>query len=86
MNPSFLLAIGITVLFGAFKFAEMRYDEDLPLKTVVRDALVVFLSSLGASYIFFAFQSTIVDFFNVVTEAKVINAAATQVFTDIPPF
>jgi len=90
MNPVFLLAIGVTVFFCLSKFAEMRFlcDEDdmIPLKQVTRDALVVFCSTLSASFLFFHFQSSIADFFNVITETKVLNAASTQIFTDVPPF
>lgn len=90
MNPVFLLAVGVTAFFCLSKFAEMRFlcDEDdmISLKQVTRDALVVFCSTLSASFLFFHFQNSIADFFNVITETKVLNPASTQIFTDVPPF
>lgn len=91
MNPVLLLAVGVTVFFFLSKFAEMHFlrseDEDpIPLKQVTRDALVVFCATLSASFLFFHFQSSIDDFFNVLTETKVLSADKTQIFTDVPPF
>lgn len=90
MNPVFILAMAVTAFFCLSKFAEMRFlcDEDdmIPLKQVFRDALVVFCSTLSASFLFFHFQSSIAEFFNVITETKVLNPAATQIFTDAPTF
>jgi multisubunit Na+/H+ antiporter MnhB subunit len=88
MQELFVLAIMITLLFCASKFVEMKYlnQEMKPLKEVVRDGLVVLVCSLTGGYIFFHFSSSITDFFNVVTETKVLNTATTQVFTDKPEF
>ena len=91
MNPVFLLAVGVTLFFCVSKFAEMRFltpedEEPIPLKQVARDGLVVFCSTLSASFLFFHFQSSIAEFFNVLTETKVLNPASTQIFTDVPPF
>ena len=91
MNPVFLLAVLVTAFFCLSKFAEMRFfsgedDDVIPLKQVTRDALVVFCSTLSASFLYFHFHSSISDFFNVITETKVLNPAATQIFTDVPPF
>ena len=61
-------------------------DEVKPLKDVVRDCLLVLMCSIAGSYFYFHFQTTIRDFFNVVTETKVLNHASTQVFTDSPSF
>ena len=91
MEQVFIVAIIITILFAGTKFIEMRYlngdnSKPIPLKDVVRDALVVLVCSMTGSYIYFNFQNHITDFFNVVTETKVLNAATTQVFTDVPAF
>ena len=91
MEQVFIVAIIITILFCGTKFIEMRYlngdrDDPVPLKDIVRDALVVLVCSMTGSYIYFNFQTNITDFFNVVTETKVLNAATTQVFTDVPAF
>jgi hypothetical protein len=91
MDKSFLLAFIITVLFGLSKFVEWRFltddeDEPKPLKETVRDLLIVLVSSVTGSFIYFHFQQNLMDFFNVVTETKVLNAATTQIFTDVPAF
>jgi hypothetical protein len=88
MRELFILATMITALFCISKFVEMKYlnQEDKPLKEVVRDALVVFVSSLTGGFVYFNCRNMITDFFNVVTETKVLNTATTQVFTEKPEF
>ena len=89
MDQVFIVAIMITMLFCLSKMVEMKYfsgDEEKPLKEIVRDTILVFVCSITGSYIYFYFHTYITDFFNVVTETKVLNTAATQVFTDGPGF
>ena len=88
MDDMFIVAIFITVAFCLAKFIEVKYfhDEMKPLKDVVRDCVLVLMSSLGGSFLYFNFQTYIRDFFNVVTETKVLNNATTEVFTDSPSF
>ena len=88
MEEVFIIAIFITLIFCATKFIEMKFlnHETKPLKEVVRDGLVVLVSSMTGSYIYFNFHTTISDFFNAVTETKVLNSATTQIFTDTPAF
>jgi multisubunit Na+/H+ antiporter MnhB subunit len=88
MEQVFVVAILITAFFCLTKFIEVRYlNEDAkPLKETVRDGLVVMVCSITGAYLYFQFSSTISDFFNVVTETKVLNSATTQVFTDSPAF
>tara|TARA_B100001175_G_C19392430_1_gene582148 strand:- start:718 stop:909 length:192 start_codon:yes stop_codon:yes gene_type:complete len=61
-------------------------DDKKPLKDVVRDSIVVMVCSLTGAYIYFQYSDYIGDFFNIVTETKVLNPATTQVFTDVPTF
>ena len=80
MEEVFVVAILITVFYCATKFIEIRYlngnDQDItPLKDIVRDALMVMVCSITGSYVYFNFRTYITDFFNVVTETKVLNAA-----------
>ena len=86
----FIVAFFITLLFALVKFGEYKFlqkeEEKTPLKDIVRDLLIVLVSSLAGSYIYFNFQDSINEFFNVVTDSKVLNTAATQVFTDKPTF
>ena len=88
MEEVFVVATIITVSFCLSKFIETKYfmDEVKPLKDIVRDCLLVLMCSIAGSYFYFHFQTTIRDFFNVVTETKVLNHASTQVFTDSPSF
>ena len=66
----------------------MRYldKEKKPLKFIVRDTIIVFLSSTVATLSFFYLENYISDFFNIVTETKTLNTNATQIFTDAPGF
>jgi|TARA_B100000900_G_scaffold323714_1_gene283288 flagellar biosynthesis regulator FlbT len=90
MDPMFLVAILVTIVYALVKFGEYKFlqkdDEKTPLKDIFRELIIVSLCSLGASYIYFHFQGSINEFFNVVTDAKVLNQANTQVFTDKPNF
>jgi hypothetical protein len=88
MEKIVLISFLVTLFFCVFKFVEMKYldKEDKPLKSVVRDAIVVFICSLLATFAFFNLEGYINDFFNVVTDTKVLNAGNTQVFTDAPGF
>lgn len=88
MEEVFIISIIITIIFCISKFVEMKYfqQDTKPMKEVVRDILLVFVACLSGGYIFFNFHSSITDFFNVVTETKVLNAASTQIFTDVPGF
>lgn len=85
-----IVAIITTFLFIAFKFVEIRFlekqKEMKPLKFLVRDMAIVFASSLIAGFLFFNANEQIGEFVNTITDAKVIPAGATQVFTDAPGF
>ena len=88
MEHVFFIAVFTVVVFLLIKFMESKYldKESKPLKLLVRDALVVFVSSMTAAFGFFYFQTTIRDFFNVVTDTTTLNSANTQIFTDTPGF
>lgn len=88
MDKVFIIAIFTTLLFSIIKFIEMRYldKEKKPLKFIVRDTIIVFLSSVVATLSFFYLENYISDFFNIVTETKTLNTNATQIFTDAPGF
>jgi len=88
MENIILFAIFTTVFFILLKVVEMKYlDAELkPLKVIIRDAVIVFVSALGAATGFFYFKGTFSDFINVVTENKVVNLDATEIFTGEPGF
>ena len=88
MENLFLIAIVSTLLYLVVKFVEMKYldQETKPLKEVARDALIVFISTIVASYGFVYSNSSINDFLNIITENKIMNTDSTQIFTDNPGF
>jgi len=88
MEKLFGISILITILFCLVKFIEMKYiqKEWKPLKLLVRDAFLVFICSIISLFVYFQLNGTIHDFFNVVTETKVLNPSTTQVFTGEPEF
>lgn len=90
MENVFTISIIATVVFCFIKFVEMKYiekeTETKPLKFFVRDALIVFVSTAVATFGYFQFQGSLSEFMNTVTETKVLNTGATEVFTDVPGF
>lgn len=88
MENVFVIAILITALYCITKFIEIRFlNQDVkPMKEIVREALLVLTSSITGSFLYFNFHGSITNFFNVVTETKVLNSATTQIFTDAPAF
>jgi hypothetical protein len=88
MENLVLFAIFTTVLFTALKILEMKYleEEMKPLKYIVRDAVIVFASSMAAAILCFYLKGSFSDFLNIVTENKTQNLDATQIFTDDPGF
>jgi hypothetical protein len=67
---------------------EMKYldKEFKPLKIIVRDGLLVFVSTLSGAYIYFYMNASMKNFFNVITENKTLQPETTQIFTDVPAF
>jgi hypothetical protein len=88
MEKVFVIAILTVALFCLAKMVEMKYlDQDVkPLKFLVRDSIIVFGSTLASAYIFLYMNSSITDFFNVVTENKILTSETTQIFTGVPEF
>ena len=88
MEDVFVITTIITLSFCLSKYIEYKYftDDVKPLKDIVRDCLLVLMCAISGSYVYFYFQTTIRDFFNVVTETKVLSGDSTQVFTDNPTF
>jgi hypothetical protein len=88
MEKLFWIALLITFLFCVVKLVEMKYLEKewKPLKYVIRDSVIVFSSTVVGLVIYFGMNGSMTDFFNIVTDNKVINPASTQIFTDDPGF
>ena len=84
----FLVAVFSVVIFLIARFIEMKFidKEYQPLKVLMKEAVMVFGATLVASYGFFYMNGSFKDFMNVITETKVLDPAATQIFTDSPSF
>jgi hypothetical protein len=57
-----------------------------PLKVYVRDAIIVLMCSIASTFLYFNLDSNVTEFFNVVTDNKVVTPTNTQIFTDEPGF
>jgi hypothetical protein len=79
MDNIFLLSGIISVIFFIAKFLEMRYvdDEPKPLKILIRDSLVVYVSVVIGSFILEQLNPVI---------NETMTDAVPLVFTDNPPF
>ena len=88
MEKVFILSIVVTCIFVIIKVLEMKYvdKEWKPLKTIIRDAVIILVSSIVGSFLYFNMDGSLTDFLNVVTDNKSFNMSATQIFTDAPGF
>tara|TARA_Y100000361_G_scaffold51681_1_gene45206 strand:- start:61 stop:327 length:267 start_codon:yes stop_codon:yes gene_type:complete len=88
MERALILAFLITLLFFVSKIIEMKYisKEWKPLKIVIRDSVIVFISGFISIVLFFMSNGDVTDFFNVITENKTLKPSATEVFTGEPGF
>lgn len=88
MEKIFIVSSIITCIFVVIKILEMKYvdKEWKPLKHIIRDAVIVFVSSMMGSFILFQIDGSVTDFLNIVTDNKSFNMSATQIFTDEPGF
>ena len=86
MERALILAFLITLLFFISKIIEMKYvsKEWKPLKIVIRDSVIVFISGFISIVLFFMSNGDVTDFFNVITENKTLKPSATEVFTGEP--
>lgn len=80
MENIFFTAAIISVIYFIAKFLEMRYvdDEPKPLKFLVRDSLLVYVSVIAGHFIITQLQPVIHE--NIITTSNPIA------FTDNPPF
>lgn len=89
MEKILTIAVLITVFYCLAKFIEMKFVEKemKPLKFLVRDAIIVFISGAAASFICFNVDGKLMDFMNVMTDTKTAPVGgATEIFTDSPGF
>jgi hypothetical protein len=66
----------------------MKYidDEMKPLKYLVRDNIIVFSCALISSYGYLYTGSMFSNFINFITENKIAEIQAPEIFTDKPEF
>jgi len=88
MEKVFILSIIVTCLFVTIKILEMKFvdKEWKPLKNIIRDSVVVFVSTMIGAFLLFQMDGSVTDFLNIVTDNKSFNMASTQIFTDAPGF
>jgi hypothetical protein len=79
MDNIFLVAGIISVIFFIAKFLEMRYveKENIPLKLLVRDSLVVYVSVVSGNFILEQLTPVI---------RETVVPTTPIAFTDNPPF
>jgi hypothetical protein len=75
-HNNFVTALIISGIFLVFKFIEMRYllKKDIPLKLLLRDTLLVYISSVLGLFILEQINDT------------VVIKKTTSAFTDSPDF
>jgi hypothetical protein len=80
MDNIFLIAGIISVIFFVAKFLEMRYieKENKPLKYLIRDSLLVYVSVVSGYFI--------IDQMNPVIQETITTSTTPIAFTDNPPF
>lgn len=90
MEQVIVFALIVTFVFCVFKFVEIKLFEKpkemKPLKYFVRDVVLVFMSALISAFVFMNMNDQISEFFNVITETKVLSTGPAPVFTDAPGF
>ena len=80
MDNIFIIAAVISIIFIIAKFVEMRFieKESKPLKLLIRDALLVYVSVVSGHFILQQLKP--------IMQEGGSSAIATQVFTDNPEF
>ena len=88
MEKAFILSLFITGVFFVSKLIDMKYisKEWKPMKTVIRDSLLVLVGSILSVSIYFLTNGRMNDFFNILTENKTLKPSATEIFTGEPGF
>jgi hypothetical protein len=76
MSNVYVLAFSVSVIYGLVKLLEMKYlkNEDITLKTILRDMVVVYISVVSGHFILGQIMPA------------VKSAPVTEVFTDLPNF
>ena len=94
MEKVFVLLFLVLVVYWLMRFIEYRYidseEERIPLRTIIRDSLMVSAAVVTGGTGFFYFDRYLVGFFNSVMNtdslSKVVDRENIQIFTDDPGF
>jgi hypothetical protein len=94
MEKVFVLLILVLVVYLVMRFIEYRFvdseEERTPLRTIIRDAIMVSAAVVTGGTGFFYFDRYLVGFFNTVMNkdsvSKVVDRENIQIFTDDPGF
>jgi hypothetical protein len=88
MEKEVAFSLLVSVFYGIFKFVEMKYIEKewKPIKVIVRDILMVMVSSFAAAIIFVQYHQSFSNFFSVITDNVMLDTSNTKVYTDMPSF
>lgn len=88
MEKIIFFSLVVTVIFVIFKMIEMKFidKEWAPVKTFIRDILMVFASSFLGGTILLNAGNSVTQMFNVLTDTKVSPTKHASVFTDNPNF
>ena len=88
MEKLLVMSLVISVLYIFTKIVKMKYVEKQmkPFKFVLRDSVIVFLSSFVGLFFGIMLQGNVADFMNIMTNTQSFNPNETQVFTGEPEF
>jgi len=94
MEKVFILLVLVLVVYLLMRFVEYRFidseEERAPLRTIIRDTLMVSAAVVVGGSGFFYFDRYLVGFFNTVINkdavSKVVDRENIQIFTDDPGF
>ena len=86
MEKPILLTITITVVYFLVKMIEMKYieKESKPIKLIVRDLIIVFMSAFLPIFMFFSATGPVAEMIG--SGDFTSTTVPTQIFTDLPGF
>jgi len=94
MEKVFVLLVLVLVVYWVMRFIEYRFvdseEERTPLRTLIRDSLMVSSAVVVGGTGFFYFDGYLVGFFNAIMNrdslTKIVDRENIQIFTDDPGF
>ena len=88
MEKEFAFAVITTLFYVILRFLEMKYIEKewKPIRLLIRDVIIVFVSALASSYIFVNYHQSFSNFFNVITDTAMMDSSNMKVYTGEPGF